>query len=186
MDLVGFMQIGTYDELLQANGIVIPRLRGIRYMKEETIDLDADNFNRKSVEVSVCEDLIRAIPRWTYQASMSVYSMATDRLIKKYIKNGNVHWHLLHGKARKKLKFAIKKQIKCKHEQLDMFKKYIGRADVLMVHARIGGQNWSYYNGQALEREPWFLGKVDDSFDNTYCDIYCKLEVLPNEGAGLY
>ena len=54
--------------------------------------------------------------------------------------------------------------------------KYVGRKDVFCVHARIGGNNWNYYGGYKLEKEPWFLERVDDYWDSTYCDIYVKID----------
>lgn len=59
--------------------------------------------------------------------------------------------------------------------QYETFNKYVGRDDVLMVHARIGGGNWEYYGGPELAKQPWFIEKVDDSYDNTYCDIYVQI-----------
>lgn len=58
-----------------------------------------------------------------------------------------------------------------------MWNKYVGRADVLCIHARIGGYNWETYKENVIH-EPWFLEKVDDCEDSTYCDIYAKLDVL--------
>lgn len=56
-----------------------------------------------------------------------------------------------------------------------VFNKYCGRKDVLYIHARIGGNNWKYYGGPNLEEQPWFIEKVDDAFDSTYCDIYARI-----------
>lgn len=46
-----------------------------------------------------------------------------------------------------------------------------------MIHARIGGtsdtSNWVSYGGpDNIATQPWFLEKVDDNWDPTYCDIY--------------
>ena len=49
---------------------------------------------------------------------------------------------------------------------------------MLCIHARIGGGNWSYYDGPELSKQPWFIEKVDDAFDSTYCDIYAKIVYL--------
>ena len=57
--------------------------------------------------------------------------------------------------------------------QLERFNSYCGKEKVYMIHARIGGNNWEYYEGEkTVATQPWFLEKVDDDFDNTYCDIY--------------
>ncbi len=60
-------------------------------------------------------------------------------------------------------------------KQLELWNKYAGREDILYIHARIGGNNWSRYHDQ-VDTKPWFLEKVDDSFDSTYCDIYARIE----------
>ena len=60
-------------------------------------------------------------------------------------------------------------------EQYRIFNKYVGRDDVLYIHARIGGANWAFYGGGELEKQPWFIEKVDDEYDNTYCDIYARI-----------
>jgi len=57
------------------------------------------------------------------------------------------------------------------------FNKYCGRKDILYIHARIGGGNWPNYCAE-VETQPWFVEKVDDAFDSTYCDIYAKIGVL--------
>jgi hypothetical protein len=56
-----------------------------------------------------------------------------------------------------------------------MFNKYIGRDDILYVHARIGSGNWPAYRDEVVN-QPWFLEKIDDAFDPTYCDIYAKID----------
>lgn len=57
------------------------------------------------------------------------------------------------------------------------FNKYVGRNDVLCIHARIGGGNWDDYRDE-VENEPWFIEKVDDDFDPTYCDIYARIKPI--------
>ena len=54
--------------------------------------------------------------------------------------------------------------------------------NVLYIHARIGGRNWETYGGKDLEKQPWFLEKVNDHFDGTYCDIYAKIEDRHGDG----
>ena len=37
-------------------------------------------------------------------------------------------------------------------------------------------QNWTYYDcHKDVATKPWFIEKVDDNFDCTYCDIYVKI-----------
>lgn len=71
----------------------------------------------------------------------------------------------------------LKRQKKKVLDQFNTWNKYAGRDNVLYIHARIGGNNWNFYGGFELARQPWFIEKVDDSFDNTYCDIYAKISV---------
>lgn len=62
-------------------------------------------------------------------------------------------------------------------EQIKVFNSYCGRTDVYMIHARIGGNNWDYYDGdETVATKPWFLERVDDEFDSTYCDIYVRFD----------
>lgn len=61
--------------------------------------------------------------------------------------------------------------------QIDRFNHYVGQEGVYMIHARIGGtgegSNWEYFGGpEEVATQPWFLEKVDDNWDCTYCDIY--------------
>lgn len=46
----------------------------------------------------------------------------------------------------------------------------------MYVHARIGGNNWVYFDGQQVAEHPAFIERVDDWFDSTYCDIYIKVD----------
>ena len=61
-------------------------------------------------------------------------------------------------------------------KQFEVWNRYVGREDVLYIHARIGGGNWPYYFREVVDKW-WFIEKVDDSFDSTYCDIYARLLV---------
>ena len=115
MDLFAYTQIEKYEKLLEPILNDIPRLRGIRYMKEMTPEEDDS-------------------------------------------------------------------------EQMRVYNSYCGKDNIYMIHARIGGSlddewsNWSNYNGAEIIKKPWFIEKVDDDFDSTYCDIYVKFEgELPNE-----
>lgn len=61
--------------------------------------------------------------------------------------------------------------------QIERFNHYVGQDGVYMIHARIGGtsetSNWVSYGGPTeIATQPWFLEKVDDNWDCTYCDIY--------------
>ena len=172
MDLYAYTNIERLENLAEKNNINIPRLRGYRLMSEE--ELIKEDFS--DVEVDECERLLRARPLYKINALFHVYSTTTEKKKKKYIKDDKVLWNKIHGKFRKNLKYAIKRKKKAINRQFSTFNKYVGRKDVLMVHARVGGNNWRYYDcDKTVATQPWFLEKVDDYFDDTYCDIYCKL-----------
>lgn len=47
----------------------------------------------------------------------------------------------------------------------------------------MGGYNWeSYQKKKELMSHPWFLDRVDDYYDSTYCDFYAKINILKDEG----
>lgn len=186
MNIYAYENIERLTEVAQKNNIVVPRLRGYCLMGEESC------FNMKEqmdsfIDVkSIVTDLCTSEPFWTDGASIYSYSSKTDKLRKKYVGRDyadfvfteqTINWNKIHGKKRRVLKFAIKNKRKRIKAQFDMWNKYVGRADILCIHARIGGCNWEAYKENVIH-EPWFLEKVDDYADNTYCDIYAKLNVL--------
>ncbi len=116
----------------------------------------------------------RAVRSWVARR-VHLYTR-TDRAVDRYSDMHDVAMEKIHGKLRKKVKFAAKKAIRRAFDQYNTWNKYCGRNDVLYIHARIGGNNWEYFGGPELTKEPWFLEKVDDSFDSTYCDIYAKIK----------
>ena len=74
-------------------------------------------------------------------------------------------------------KLPVKTEAKeAARHQFETFNKYVGRDDVLYIHARIGGGNWLPYGGADIEKQPWFIEKVDDCYDQTYCDIYARIK----------
>ena len=198
MDLYAYSQIGYLDSIAKANNISVPRLRGYRLMsKEELLSNNAIAENINDQIMYLYERTTRTIPRFHPESNRTEISWATARLKEKYCilskkkcerSDGSVYyrdevvgfrWELIHGKNRKRLKFAIKKARKAVLRNLLTFNKYVGRSDILYIHARIGGLNWAYFGGADIEREPWFVEKVDDYFDDTYCDIYAKIDVIP-------
>ena len=195
MDLGAYIQIQDLSKVAKANGIEVPRLRGYRLMaKESAVSSNEIAETLVDHELSICERACCSEPRFRPDSNCTEYSSTTDRLRKKYCiyktrigtncEGGEYsykeivgfRWHLIHGKNRKAIKFAIKKGRKAVVKQLQTFNKYAGREDVLYIHARIGGLNWNDYGGSDLERQPWFLEKVDDYYDDTYCDIYAKID----------
>lgn len=195
MDLFAYSQIDKFSEIMKENNIEIPRLRGYRWMFEE------DGLSHEEIEEAVeCkrrriyEGCVESCPPFAINSSWSEFSSRTDRLKNKYLirdkcvlvgidgsqiereKIVGIKWDLVHGKKRKNLKYLLKKGEKRVRNSLKTFNKYVGRKDVVCVHARIGGGNWNYYEGYKLEKEPWFLERVDDCWDSTYCDIYVKID----------
>jgi len=184
MDLGAYAQIEDLEKLAEDNGIKVPRLRGYRLMRdEEKVDC-VDLF--KGVDIECVEELCTSFPFWSNNPIYSEYSSYTDYLQKFFLeyKDGKpirVRWERIHGWKRKRLKLAIhnyKRRIKT---QYDTWNKYCGREDVLYIHSRIGGNNWSYYYKEVVGK-PWFIEKVDDCFDNTYCDIYARIKKIESEG----
>ena len=189
MDLYAYTRIDELEKIAKENNIEVPRLRGYRLMSEEekVSDKYIDNL-KNCCETRVLKDLCSAYPNWSLNPIYHYLNNHTHYLydkycIKKYTEDGRfayvgVKWNKIHGKKRKILKYAIKKQKQAIQEQYDMWNKYVGRDDVLYIHARIGGNNWSYFNGNEITRQSWFLGKADDYFDCTYCDIYAKINKI--------
>lgn len=189
MDLHAYAQIDDLHKLLDVNKINIPRLRGLRLMEEEAPYSDED-IQRciDSRFADVYENAIASSIKFRPNSGCYCYGPKTNRLMKKYLiyediveeglkhqKIVGIRWDLIHGKHRKEIKFALKKAKKRVIQNIQVFNKYAGKENILYIHARIGGDNWLYYEGYKLEKEPWFLEKVDDYFDSTYCDIYAKL-----------
>lgn len=179
MDLGAYVQIDDLSQIMRENGISVPRLRGLRMMKEEkSVDIQ-DMY--KGIEQECIEDLCSSIPSWTPYSNMRCYSHATDRKIDYYTVHGDINWKRIRGKRRKILKTYIHNEKKRYERQYAIWNKYCGKEDILYIHARIGGGNWSYYGGSELSKQPWFIEKVDDAFDCTYCDIYAKISTMEND-----
>lgn len=184
MNLKAYSQIEDLMPVLQSTGIEIPRLRGLSLMKnEEPVNQTDLNEILHSMEILAVQNLCESFPAWDFYSCCSEFCPATDRRIKKYMildEDGDpisIRWDRIHGKKRKTAKYAIKQYKKAVIDNIKVFNKYAGRDDVLFVHARIGGDNWNYFNGPSIvASHPAFLEKVDDYFDSTYCDIYLKID----------
>lgn len=184
MNLKAYSQIEDLMPVLQSTGIEIPRLRGLGLMKnEEPVNQTDLNEILHSMEILAVQNLCESFPAWDFYSCCSEFHPATDRRIKKYMildEDGDpisIRWDRIHGKKRKTAKYAIKQYKKAVIDNIKVFNKYAGRDDVLFVHARIGGDNWNYFNGPSIVASHLaFLEKVDDYFDSTYCDIYLKID----------
>lgn len=190
MDLEAYCNIEDLNEIAKKNNIYVPRLRGYRLMKNEE-PYNHDDFTT-SIKRHVFSDALTSCPPFKPDSYCFEYSELTNKRLKKYgiFKSDedspfgkysqfnlvDIKWNLIHGKARKRIKFALKKRRKACWKQYEAWNRYCGRDDVLYIHARIGGNNWFWYEGYKLEKEPWFLEKVDDYYDSTYCDIYARIK----------
>ena len=181
MDLYAYTQIDELEEIMKANDIEVPRLRGVRLMSQEKPEY---NYIPDNLEFNVLEDWIAS--DFGRDKVFQVYSSWTRELaerlshVSKIDDDGDevrkINWNMLGRKDKKYLKLEIKHRLKAFHKQFETFNKYCGKDDVLYIHARIGGGNWSYYDGLELSKQSWFIEKVDDAFDSTYCDIYAKIK----------
>lgn len=188
MDLFAYFNIPNLAEVARKNGIVVPRLRGYTLMtEEEPVSRDEMLAEARAACMYRLEDMCSSYPRFSISPAWYECSRATKRIKDKYlIKDCDGHtvsirWNLLHGKKRKNVKYVIKKTRREIERFYEVQNKYAGRADVLKVHARIGGGNWPYYYQEVVDK-PWFLEKVDDIYDSTYCDVFCRIEpVTPGE-----
>ena len=185
MDLGAYAQINNLQHIMKENGIEIPRLRGLRLMKNEEI-LTQETINKmaKDIGLEYCESACRGYFEWGDCGCL--YSDGTNKMVKKYFirsKDGyellDVNWKNIHGKKRKRFKYELKQAKKRVEKNYRIFNKYCGQDGVLYIHARLGGFNWtsSYYDcPNTIGNQPWFLEKVDDPFDSTYCDIYARIK----------
>lgn len=188
MDLGAYVQIENIDKIAKDNGIEVPRLRGYRLMKDEEPVNISEMVVKKDIAIKCAEDLCESQPFWDVNANWSESSSWTDYLKELYLVAGrdkgghkeytDIRWDRIHGWKRKVLKTYIHNEIKRQAKQWKLWNKYAGRDDILYIHARIGGYNWPHYHDQ-VDTKPWFLEKVDDSYDSTYCDIYAKIKSQP-------
>ena len=178
MDLGAYAQINELAELAKKNGIDVPRLRGYRLMADETpLSKEEQKEFNHSIEMQAASDFTACFSKGHfYPTGVFRYNRERRRRRKKLIdeqaysiRGGNIH-----GKARRALKFYIKQEKRKAAKQQSTFDSFCGRKDVLYIHARLGGANWCPY----LEKEPWFICKINDAYDSTYCDIYAKLNIV--------
>lgn len=193
MDLGAYIQIDALDGIAKKNGIEVPRLRGYRLMKvEKPVTKEEIEQIKKSAAVEEAKELIEQPPFWYSNPFWYDYRKKVNRKREYYLTSEideegkqrftGIRWDRIHGKKRKALKFAIKQRQKGIQKQFDTWNKYAELDGILYIHARIGGGNWLYY-GDEVSEKPWFLEKVDDWWDCTYCDIYAKVKISEAEYA---
>ena len=188
MDLGAYSNIDDLQHIMKENGIEVQRLRGLRLMKDEKPFSQEDiDKAAKCIGLEYCESACRGYFEWGDFVGC-LYSDGTNKMVEKYFIHSkdeygawgisDVNWKNIHGKKRKRFKYELKQAKKRVEKNYGVFNKYCGRKDVLYIHTRLGGLNWtsSFYNCQnTIANQPWFLEKIDDPFDCTYCDIYAKI-----------
>ena len=185
MDLGAYSQIPNLERLAKANNIEVPRLRGYRLMvNEKPVNIN-DIKNDKSIDLRCASNLCEAEPFWDPNSFCSSWCEETRWYKDYYLKKGNsgskydpyvgIRWDRIRGRMRKTLKTYIHNEKQRQIKQYEVWNKYVGREDILYIHARIGGGNWPYYHDQ-VDTQPWLVDRVDDGFDSTYCDIYAKID----------
>lgn len=187
MDLGAYCQIENLEQIMIDNNISIPRLRGLRLMKDEKpITKEEMDDLAKSYGLYDCDNLCRC--GFRPNAGWITMSTYTDMIAERYLeyeeRNGQkmhtqpiyIKWDKVHGKKRKAFKYVLKQSKKEVYNQYKMWNKYCGRDDVLYIHCRLGAGNWSAYDCDTIiKSQPWFLDCVEDSFDRTYLDVYAKI-----------
>ncbi len=184
MDLGAYMQIESLDKIAKENGIVVPRLRGYRLMKMEE-PFDIKQIDKKDIALDCVKKLCCSNPFWNPNANSATSDDWTDYLCNYFMVKGKdnngyekyaeVRWDRIHGWKRKVLKTYAHNEYMRQRRQWEIWNKYAGRDDILYIHARIGGGYWTYYCKEVVDK-PWFLEKIDDAYDSTYCDIYAKIK----------
>ena len=181
MDLGAYAQIEDLEFILEKQNIKVPRLRGLRLMKEENV------VPQMEIDRLINEGILQIVERIVEQNCLNIWSSTKDDTRNDILirnKDREVigyHWNKIHGKKRKRIKFEIKKIKKEYQKQYDLFNSFAGK-DVLYVHARIGGGNWDYFEGWKLTKHPDYLGHCDDAWDGTYCDLYFQIRKVDDKG----
>lgn len=188
MDIGAYVQMADFEQIVKDNGIYIPRLRGYRLMKDEKpISREEMIELRTAIAINCVKDLCTSKPFWSANPYCYESSSETDRICNYYLVQNedeyiDIRWDRIHGKKRKILKFEIKKAIRKMEKQYEIWNKYAGKENILYIHSRMGGGNWKHYEEkESITNQPWFLDRVDDWFDNTYCDFYAKININKEE-----
>lgn len=181
MDLGAYANIDNLEEVMKANNIEVPRLRGLRLMGNEQ-PVSKNDISETAEINGLWECQNACCSKFKWNVSLVEYSSKTREIEKKYLvfENGNIvdiRWDKVHGKKRKLFKYNMRKAKQRVEKQYALWNKYAGRNDVLYIHARIGGGNWNWYDcDEVIKAQPWFLDVIEDAFDCTYVDIYAKIK----------
>lgn len=147
MDLyaTGQMKDNNLDKVLEEQGIKIPSIRGVRIMADE------DYISDKDIEKSC---------RYVYCETKKLFT--PDK-----------YWHPATDK--RQARALARRSSRTAYKQLITFNKYVKQEDVWMVHARVSDASWIATGGRDIEKQPWFIERVKDGMDATYCDIYVRV-----------
>ena len=175
MAIGAYKQIEELSELAIKNGIDVPRLRGYRLMseeqpmtKEDYAELDHNVEIESAINFTACFCKGHFYPKEIYR-----YNAAQRKREHEWIDKEKdcINWDVIHGKTRRAFKLFIKQEKRKAMAQQALFDRYAGQKNILYIHARLGNLNWH----PELESQPWFICKIDDAYDCTYCDIYARL-----------
>ena len=189
MDLGAYAQIGPLGAVMRENGISVSRLRGLRLMADEKrITAEEIKAAKKTKLSDDLRNLVEACPSWSLHPACYAYSRGVREKIKRYYELGEngydvlrVRWENLHGKARKRVRYVLRHSGKAVEDNLSMFNRFVGRNDVLYIHARQGSSNWSSTTHLSYSAQPWYICSIDDPYDASYCDIYARIKPITGE-----
>lgn len=189
MDLGAYSQIEKLEHIMRDNGISVSRLRGLRLMSDEKPIAAEEIAEAKKYKLSSdLKNLVEARPRWSFNPYWYEYGSRTKKKLKQYyVMDENeydvlgIRWDKLHGKARKMVKYVLRHGGKEVEDNLAMFNRFVGRNDVLYIHARQGSTNWSDTTHNSYRTKPWYICSIDDPHDSSYCDIYAKINPITGE-----
>lgn len=178
-------------EFVRKQGIDVARLRYIARMSD-VLPVTENKLKDElwDAECSVYRYMCEAYPPFAINPAWTELSDRTDRVRKKYLVTKKLYninewwaeytigfrWWRLHGKKRKNLKYALKKERATTRAMVDLINKYAGRPDVLRLEARLGSANWTGISWRKYCKEPWFLDGVDTHYGSSYCHIYVKVD----------
>lgn len=179
-----YFNMDKLDSLLTSINITISRIRDFNFMAfskgftpEEVTDTIHD-FEMYNIAA-----LIDNRQRWKdFRLQPTLSDSMTYNKRRRYFqynKDGEeigVKWKNIHGRHRKTAKFWCKKSEHQIVDTMNTFNKYVGKNDVLRINARLGGINWRCFGGIDIEKHPAFIEKVDSCYEETYCDIYIKID----------
>jgi len=185
MDLFAYTQIESLQEIADKNGISVPRCRGYRLMKDEkpvtpediaimiesdTLYLAGERIKGNPLDIYIVSSN-RTLARWRHYMKIQKDEKGHERPIA-------IRWDRVHGKLRKDLKWIGRIARKRVLEQYSLWNSFAGKENVLYIHARIGRTSWtSTEDKNGVCKQSWFLAKVDDHYDTSYCDIYARIHI---------